>query len=77
MAPSPSAGRQLYRRENDSIAIHCLAVGWLPRQPLTIKPWKNFIAIRCRTVTWFLRHSLDACYITVLSPGLRKKNPRV
>jgi hypothetical protein len=52
MAPSPFAGRQLYRRENDSIAI------------------------RCRTVTWFLRHSLDACYIDVLSPGLSKENPR-
>jgi hypothetical protein len=28
------------------------AVGWLPRHPHTAFPWKDFIAIRCRTVTW-------------------------
>ena len=76
MAPLPSTGCQLYRRENDSIAIPCLAVGWLPRHPLTASPWKDFIAIRCRTVTWLLCHLLDACCITVLSPDLRKENPR-
>jgi len=42
MAHSPSAGRQLYRRENDSIAIRCLAVGWLHRHPLD----DSYIAVR-------------------------------
>jgi hypothetical protein len=76
MASSPSAGRQLYRRENDSILIRCLAVGWLARHPLTASPWKDFIAIRCCTVTWLPCHPLDAYCIAVLSPGLRKENPR-
>jgi len=76
MAPSPSAGRQLYRRENDSIAIRCLAVGCPPRHPFTASHWKDFYAIRFRTVTWLPRHPLDSYYIPVLSPGLRKENPR-
>jgi len=76
MAPLPSAERQLYHRENESIAICCLAVGWLPRHPLTASLWKDFIAIRCRTVTWLPRHPLDGCCIAVLSLGLRKETPR-
>jgi hypothetical protein len=52
------------------------AVGWLCRHPLTASPWKDFIAIRCRTVTSLPRHPLDACCIAVLSSGLRKANPR-
>jgi hypothetical protein len=50
MAPSPSAGRQLYRCENDSTAIRCLTVGWLPCYLLTTSPWKDFLTIRCFAV---------------------------